>query len=295
VLLNRAPTCTDSASRHSCGARRGQAIQIHPLVCKAFNADFDGDQMAVHVPLFSGAVAEAKNLMMSSNTSSAPRTAARWWHASGHRPGAYYLTQRSRRRPARDGPAHLLLHRRGPAGVRAPRRQSPRAGPGAHAKRNVHAHRASQEDPTAPRSSPPPSPVIFNEVLPLGDAGADNDLPSMAFRNEFLDLASCRTSSRSATTCTARRRPHSWSTTSSDSGSITRRWPGHGRGDDIKTPPAKAGSSPSRGRGRTGRPAVPPRTDHRRRALPQDRRHLDERDRQGDRVTMSSFDRSTRC
>src|SRR4029077_2862644 len=43
------------------------AIQIHPLVCHAFNADFDGDQMAVHVPLFSGAIAEAKNLMMSSS------------------------------------------------------------------------------------------------------------------------------------------------------------------------------------------------------------------------------------
>jgi DNA-directed RNA polymerase subunit beta' len=44
----------------------GSAIQIHPLVCGAFNADFDGDQMAVHVPLFSGAIAEAKNLMLSS-------------------------------------------------------------------------------------------------------------------------------------------------------------------------------------------------------------------------------------
>src|SRR5256712_4225748 len=44
----------------------GSAIQIHPLVCAAFNADFDGDQMAVHVPLFSGAIAEAKTLMMSS-------------------------------------------------------------------------------------------------------------------------------------------------------------------------------------------------------------------------------------
>src|SRR5437588_3352150 len=68
VLLNRAPTL------HRLGIQafmpvlvEGQAIQIHPLVCKAFNADFDGDQMAVHVPLFSGAVAEAKNLMMSSN------------------------------------------------------------------------------------------------------------------------------------------------------------------------------------------------------------------------------------
>src|ERR671930_145521 len=65
--LNRAPTL------HRLGIQafmpvlvEGSAIQIHPLVCGAFNADFDGDQMAVHVPLFSGAIAEAKNLMMSS-------------------------------------------------------------------------------------------------------------------------------------------------------------------------------------------------------------------------------------
>src|SRR5260370_21181250 len=44
----------------------GSAIQIHPLVCAAFNADFDGDKMAVHVARFSGAIAEAKNVMMSS-------------------------------------------------------------------------------------------------------------------------------------------------------------------------------------------------------------------------------------
>jgi DNA-directed RNA polymerase subunit beta' len=67
VLLNRAPTL------HRLGIQafmpvlvEGSATQIHPLVCHAFNADFDGDQMAVHVPLFSGAIAEAKNLMMSS-------------------------------------------------------------------------------------------------------------------------------------------------------------------------------------------------------------------------------------
>src|SRR6202048_1333599 len=96
VLLNRAPTL------HRLGIQafmpvlvEGQAIQIHPLVCKAFNADFDGDQMAVHVPLFSGAVAEAKNLMMSSNnilsaSNGSPVVAP-------HQDivlGAYYLTQR---------------------------------------------------------------------------------------------------------------------------------------------------------------------------------------------------------
>jgi len=66
VLLNRAPTL------HRLGIQafepvlvEGDAIQIHPLVCAAFNADFDGDQMAVHVPLSEAAVAEAKGLMLS--------------------------------------------------------------------------------------------------------------------------------------------------------------------------------------------------------------------------------------
>jgi DNA-directed RNA polymerase subunit beta' len=66
VLLNRAPTL------HRLGIQafmpvlvEGSAIQIHPLVCFAFNADFDGDQMAVHVPLSSAAQAEAKELMLS--------------------------------------------------------------------------------------------------------------------------------------------------------------------------------------------------------------------------------------
>src|ERR1700694_299729 len=66
VLLNRAPTL------HRLGIQafmpvlvEGSAIQIHPLVCAAFNADFDGDQMAVHVPLSAAAKDEARNLMMS--------------------------------------------------------------------------------------------------------------------------------------------------------------------------------------------------------------------------------------
>jgi len=66
VLLNRAPTL------HRLGIQafepqlvEGKAIQIHPLVCSAFNADFDGDQMAVHVPLSDKAVEEARTLMLS--------------------------------------------------------------------------------------------------------------------------------------------------------------------------------------------------------------------------------------
>lgn len=95
VLLNRAPTL------HRLGIQafepqlvEGKAIQLHPLVCEAFNADFDGDQMAVHLPLSAEAQAEARILMLSSNNILSP--------ASG-RPlamprldmvtGLYYLTK----------------------------------------------------------------------------------------------------------------------------------------------------------------------------------------------------------
>ncbi len=75
VMLNRAPTL------HRLGIQafepilvEGRAIQIHPLVCPAFNADFDGDQMAVHVPLSLEAQAEARLLMLASNNILSPAT-----------------------------------------------------------------------------------------------------------------------------------------------------------------------------------------------------------------------------
>jgi DNA-directed RNA polymerase subunit beta' len=104
VLLNRAPTL------HRLGIQafepmlvEGKAIQVHPLVCHAFNADFDGDQMAVHLPLSAEAQAEARILMLSSNNILSP--------ASG-RPlatptqdmvlGIYYLTYTDRDLPKLD-------------------------------------------------------------------------------------------------------------------------------------------------------------------------------------------------
>ena len=73
VLLNRAPTL------HRLGIQAfepilidGSAIQLHPLVCAAFNADFDGDQMAVHVPLSREAVAEARQIMLSTHNQLSP-------------------------------------------------------------------------------------------------------------------------------------------------------------------------------------------------------------------------------
>ncbi|MCX6739915.1 MAG: DNA-directed RNA polymerase subunit beta' [Candidatus Parcubacteria bacterium] len=99
VLLNRAPTL------HRLGIQafkpiliEGKAIQLHPLVCAAFNADFDGDQMAVHVPLTEQAKLEAKEIMLSSknllkpatgNPITTPRMDIVW--------GCYYITALEKR------------------------------------------------------------------------------------------------------------------------------------------------------------------------------------------------------
>ena len=118
VFLNRAPTL------HRLGIQafepvlvEGKAIQIHPLVCAAFNADFDGDQMAVHLPLSAEAQAEARMLMLAAHNILSP--------ASG-RPiavpsqdmiiGLYYLTRGARRAEGR-GP-RVPLARRGVRRVR---------------------------------------------------------------------------------------------------------------------------------------------------------------------------------
>src|SRR5699024_9129896 len=75
VLLNRAPTL------HRLGIQafepvliEGKAIRLHPLVCEAYNADFDGDQMAVHVPLSEEAQAEARILMLGANNILHPKS-----------------------------------------------------------------------------------------------------------------------------------------------------------------------------------------------------------------------------
>lgn len=65
VLLNRAPTLHRlSIQAFQPTLVEGKAIQLHPLVCGAFNADFDGDQMAVHVPLSNASILEAQLLML---------------------------------------------------------------------------------------------------------------------------------------------------------------------------------------------------------------------------------------
>ena len=112
VLLNRAPTL------HRLGIQafepvlvEGKAIQVHPLVCHAFNADFDGDQMAVHLPLSAEAQAEARVLMLSSNNILSPAHGAPLATPTQDMIlGTYYLTY---------GPEEEELDAIDPADVRA--------------------------------------------------------------------------------------------------------------------------------------------------------------------------------
>ncbi len=97
VMLNRAPTL------HRLGIQafepilvEGRAIQLHPLVCPAFNADFDGDQMAVHIPLSLEAQAEARLLMLASNNILSPATGSPIVAPSQDMVlGCYYLTAKN--------------------------------------------------------------------------------------------------------------------------------------------------------------------------------------------------------
>ncbi len=165
VLLNRAPTL------HRLGIQafepvliEGSAIQIHPLVCTAFNADFDGDQMAVHVPLSRYAVEEAKKLMLSTNNLLSP---------SSGEPivaptldmvlGCYYLTIN---KPGEIGEGMSfsnfdeakLAYDLGRAGLHA------------NIKVRDKKHDNKMLETTIGR-------IIFNEILPTG----------MEFRNEVMD------------------------------------------------------------------------------------------------------------
>jgi DNA-directed RNA polymerase subunit beta' len=162
----------------------GSAIQIHPLVCHAFNADFDGDQMAVHVPLFSGAIAEARNLMMSSqNILSA---------ADGHPVvaptqdivlGCYWLTATRKQEP-KDG-------------SKLPAFASPEEVQMALNSGSIHLHDWVRvrvgSDGTAATLVTTPGRIIFNSVLPVGRQPSEGvDEAPLAFQNQHFDRKQLR-------------------------------------------------------------------------------------------------------
>jgi len=126
VMLNRAPTL------HRLGIQafepilvEGRAIKLHPLVCTAFNADFDGDQMAVHVPLSAEAQAEARLLMLSANNLLKPQDGAPVTVPSQDMVlGAYYLTmtrdELGTGKVFKDSDEALLAYAEGIVGIHSP-------------------------------------------------------------------------------------------------------------------------------------------------------------------------------
>src|SRR5579862_735362 len=102
VMLNRAPTLHRlSIQAFQPKLIEGKAIQLHPLVCTAFNADFDGDQMAVHVPLSSAAILEAQLLMLSSHNILNPQNGTPITLPSQDMVlGLYYITKGRKSTPA---------------------------------------------------------------------------------------------------------------------------------------------------------------------------------------------------
>ena len=275
VLLNRAPTL------HRLGIQafepvlvEGKAIRIHPLVCTAFNADFDGDQMAVHIPLSPEAQIEASVLMLSSNNILSPAHGAPIAIPSQDIVlGCYYLTKsqdgREGRRPrvrqprrrdagARGGRARnavadpAALHRR----AAGPDRRARRSGRAAH--RSADGQQQDHQHDRRPRH---PQPVDSGRDAvrqrPAEEEGA------AAARAELLPEVRAREDGRDA-----RLAQEPGLHLRDQVGAVDRhRRPDHPEGE---------GAARRRGarRGHQGRIAVPRGRHHQRRALQQGDRHL---------------------
>ena len=301
VLLNRAPTL------HRLGIQafepvlvEGKAIQIHPLVCHAFNADFDGDQMAVHVPLSAEAQAEARILMLSANNILSPAHGGAARDADpGH--GARRLLPdlrpRARRSSAemdpRQGQAAAARVPHGAGGRALLRRQ---AGPAA-----------------GPRDVPPPDgrPHLHDgrphPVQRPDRAGAGGDARRRAsspseheFINQTLTKREIGTLVSDAGRCaTARRRSRSVLDAFKDLGFHYASTGGDHDLEERRRHAARQGADPRalRGRGRGDPGPVRPGPDHARGAPREGRRQVDRghatRSRTRWRRTSTSSTRST--
>ena len=189
VLLNRAPTL------HRLGIQafepvlvEGKAIQVHPLVCHAFNADFDGDQMAVHLPLSAEAQAEARVLMLSANNILSPAHGAPLATPTQDMIlGTYYLTYgagRRRRWTAIDPATH------------EPTRRTCSAPPGGRAGLRAQARRACTTSRTTGREwlegghiATTVGRIIFNDKIERAleeTLGEEFDRSQYAFINKSL-------------------------------------------------------------------------------------------------------------
>lgn len=184
VLLNRAPTL------HRLGIQafepvlvEGKAIKLHPLVCTAFNADFDGDQMAVHVPLSVEAQAEARFLMLSVNNILAPKDGSPITIPTQDMIlGTYYLTHpgsEERNRPDEKGDGKcfsdldemMMAYQDGVVGI--------------HAKVKVRMY-ADKNDKEGSRVESTVGRFIFNQGLPQDMGFVDRNKDPYGLEIDFL-------------------------------------------------------------------------------------------------------------
>lgn len=183
VLLNRAPTL------HRLGIQafepvlvEGKAIKLHPLVCTAYNADFDGDQMAVHVPLSVEAQAEARFLMLSVNNILAPKDGSPITTPTQDMIlGSYYLTHpgvEERNTPAEKGDGKiftdfdemLMAYRNGVVGLHA----------------RVKVRRYLEGDERGKLIESTVGRFIFNEKIPQDLGYVDRDADRYSLEIDFL-------------------------------------------------------------------------------------------------------------
>ena len=178
VMLNRAPTL------HRLGIQafepvlvEGRAIKLHPLVCTAFNADFDGDQMAVHVPLSPEAQAEARYLMLSVNNLLKPQDGKPVTIPSQDMIlGSYYLTmevggEKGEGRYFKDEEEALLAYQNGDLGL--------------HAKVKIRMKREIDGEEKTKTIETTVGKVIFNEVIPQDLGFVDRTDPEKEFDLEI--------------------------------------------------------------------------------------------------------------
>ncbi|SHH51209.1 DNA-directed RNA polymerase subunit beta' [Tepidibacter thalassicus] len=177
VLLNRAPTL------HRLGIQafepilvEGKAIKLHPLVCSAYNADFDGDQMAVHVPLSVEAQAEARFLMLSTNNILAPKDGSPITTPTQDMVlGSYYLTieiegEKGEGSIFKDYNEMLLAYQTGAVGL--------------HAKVKVRKKLSSEDKGKLVESTV--GRFIFNENIPQDLGFVDRDKDKYSLEVDFL-------------------------------------------------------------------------------------------------------------
>ena len=178
VMLNRAPTL------HRLGIQafepvlvEGRAIKLHPLVCTAFNADFDGDQMAVHVPLSPEAQAEARYLMLSVNNLLKPQDGKPVTVPTQDMIlGSYYLTMEVKGEPGEgmyfiDEDEALLAYQNGDLGL--------------HAKVKVRITKEVDGESKTRTIETTVGKIIFNQGIPQDLGFVDRSKPENEFQKEI--------------------------------------------------------------------------------------------------------------